>query len=91
MKQRKLRRLNVSVPARSIQRLPDRDRRTGSIAATFVTPTLKRPAPEGVEAAALETLDAELAALPADADCDGLRWVTVTVVKCTPSVRHKNQ
>ena len=37
----------------------------------FVAPTLKRRAPEGVEIAALERLDAELAALPAEAQRRG--------------------
>ena len=39
----------------------------------FVAPTLKRRAPEGMEVAALERLDAELAALPAEADAETIQ------------------
>ena len=49
------------------RRYPELDRLIGyalAYARDFVAPTLKRRAPEGVEVAALERLDAELAALP---------------------------
>ena len=39
----------------------------------FVAPTLKRRAPDDREAAALKALDAQLAALPADADAEAIQ------------------
>jgi len=47
----------------------------------FVAPTLKRRAPEGVEVAALERLDAELAALPADADAETIQNIVYEIGK----------
>jgi lysyl-tRNA synthetase class 1 len=47
----------------------------------FVTPTLKRRAPEGVEIAALQRLDAELAALPADASAEDIQNLVYEIGK----------
>ena len=57
-------------------RYPELDRLIGYALAysrDFVAPTLKRRAPEGVEVAALERLDAALAALPADASAEDIQ------------------
>ncbi len=47
----------------------------------FVAPTLRRRAPEGVEVAALERLDAELAALPADASAEDIQNIVYEIGK----------
>ena len=57
-------------------RYPELDRLIGYALAysrDFVAPTLKRRAPEGGEVAALERLDAALAALPADASAEDIQ------------------
>ncbi|HEV2570071.1 lysine--tRNA ligase [Sphingomonas sp.] len=45
----------------------------------FVAPTLKRRKPEGVEVAALERLDRELAALPADAKAEDIQNIVYAI------------
>jgi lysyl-tRNA synthetase class 1 len=45
----------------------------------FVAPTLKRRKPEGVEVAALQRLDRELARLPADAKAEDIQTVVYTI------------
>jgi lysyl-tRNA synthetase class 1 len=47
----------------------------------FVAPTLKRRAPEGVEVAALERLDAELAALPSNASAEDIQNIVYEIGK----------
>jgi len=47
----------------------------------FVAPTLKRRAPEAHEAAALRRLDADLAALPADATAEDIQNIVYTIGK----------
>ena len=64
------------VPDASAARYPELDRLIGYALAyhrDFVAPTLERRAPEGVEVAALERLDAALAALPADASAEDIQ------------------
>jgi lysyl-tRNA synthetase class 1 len=45
----------------------------------YVAPTLKRRAPEGVEVAALDRLDHELALLPADADATAIQNIVYAI------------
>jgi lysyl-tRNA synthetase class 1 len=45
----------------------------------FVAPTLKRRKPEGVETAALERLDRQLAALPADAKAEDIQNIVYAI------------
>ncbi len=47
----------------------------------FIAPTLHRRAPEGVEIAALERLDRELAALPGDAGAEAIQTVVYEIGK----------
>jgi lysyl-tRNA synthetase class 1 len=47
----------------------------------FVVPTLQRRAPEGVEVAALERLDAELAALPATGSAEEIQTIVYEIGK----------
>jgi len=47
----------------------------------FVAPTLRRRAPEGVEIAALQRLDAELAALPADVSAEDIQSIVYEIGK----------
>jgi len=47
----------------------------------FVAPTLRRRAPEGVEVEALKRLDAELAALPADAGAQSIQDIVYEIGK----------
>jgi len=66
------------------KRFPELDRlidRALAYGRDFVAPTLKRRAPEGVEVAALERLDAELAALPADADAETIQNIVYEIGK----------
>jgi lysyl-tRNA synthetase class 1 len=66
----------------SPERHPDLDKLIGHALAynrDFVAPTLKRRKPEGVEVAALERLDRELAALPADAKAEDIQTVVYTI------------
>jgi lysyl-tRNA synthetase class 1 len=66
------------------ERFPELDRlidRALAYGRDFVAPTLKRRAPEGVEVAALEKLDAELAALPADADAETIQNIVYEIGK----------
>lgn len=64
------------VPDATPARYPELDRLIGYALAyhrDFVAPTLRRRAPEGVEVAALERLDAALAALPDDATAEAIQ------------------
>jgi lysyl-tRNA synthetase class 1 len=56
----------------------------------FVAPSLQRRPPQGDEVAALKELDAELAALPADADAEQIQHLVFEVGKHYPfeSLRH---
>jgi lysyl-tRNA synthetase class 1 len=72
------------VPEASPQSHPELDRLIGYALAygrDFIVPTLHRRAPEGVERAALERLDAELAALPADASAETIQTIVYEIGK----------
>ncbi len=72
------------VPDASADKYPELDRLIGYALAysrDFVAPTLKRRAPEGVEVAALERLDAELAALPAEASAEDIQNIVYEIGK----------
>jgi len=63
---------------------PELDRLIGHALAygrDFVAPTLKRRAPEGVEVAALEQLDADLAALPPEASAEAIQNIVYEIGK----------
>ncbi len=63
---------------------PDLDRLIGyalAYARDLVAPTLVRRAPEGVEVAALQRLDAELAALPEDAPAEDIQNIVYEIGK----------
>ncbi|MDR6788768.1 lysyl-tRNA synthetase class 1 [Sphingomonas sp. BE138] len=63
---------------------PELDRLIGHALAyhrDHIAPTLKRRAPEGVEVAALERLDAELAALPEDASAEDIQNIVYEIGK----------
>ncbi|MES2055624.1 MAG: lysine--tRNA ligase [Pseudomonadota bacterium] len=65
-------------------RYPELDRlidRALAYGRDFVTPTLKRRKPAGVEVAALERLDAELAALPEDASAEDIQNIVYEIGK----------
>jgi lysyl-tRNA synthetase, class I len=66
----------------SPEKHPDLDRLIGHALAynrDFVAPTLRRRRPEGVEIAALERLDRELAALPADARAEDIQNIIYAI------------
>ncbi|MES2339634.1 MAG: lysine--tRNA ligase [Pseudomonadota bacterium] len=72
------------VPDASAETQPDLDRLIGyalAYARDFVAPTLVRRAPEGVEVAALQRLDAELAALPEDASAEDIQNIVYEIGK----------
>ena len=72
------------VPDATPERDPELDRLIGyalAYARDFVAPTLKRRAPEGVEVEALRRLDADLAALPADASAEDIQNVVYEIGK----------
>ena len=72
------------VPDASAEKYPDLDRLIGHALAyhrDFVAPTLKRRAPAENEAAALRKLDAELAALPANASAEDIQNIVYTIGK----------
>ena len=63
---------------------PELDRLIGyalNYARDFVTPTLVRRAPQGIEITALQRLDAELAALPADASAEDIQTIVYEIGK----------
>jgi lysyl-tRNA synthetase class 1 len=71
-------------PATSPQANPELDELIGlavNYARDFVAPSLQRRPPQGDEIAALKELDAELAALPADADGDRIQNLVFEVGK----------
>ena len=66
------------------ERYPELDRLIDyalAYARDFVAPTLSRRAPEGAEVAALERLDAALAALPADASAEDIQNIVYEIGK----------
>jgi lysyl-tRNA synthetase class 1 len=66
----------------SPERYPELDKLIGHALAynrDFVAPTLKRRKPEGVEVAALDRLDRELAALPADAGATDIQNIVYAI------------
>ncbi len=72
------------VPEATPERYPELDRLIGYALAygrDFVAPTLKRRAPEGVEVAALEQLDADLAALPTEASAEEIQNIVYEIGK----------
>jgi lysyl-tRNA synthetase class 1 len=72
------------VPNAAPDTYPELDRLIGyalAYARDFVAPTLHRRAPEGVEIAALERLDADLAALPADASAEDIQNIVYEIGK----------
>ena len=72
------------VPEATPETQPDLDRLIGyalAYARDFVAPKLQRRAPEGVEVAALERLDAELAALPEGASAEEIQNVIYEIGK----------
>jgi len=72
------------VPDANPETYPDLDKLIGlalAYARDFVAPTLKRRAPEGVEIEALQRLDAELAALPADAPTEDIQNIVYEIGK----------
>ena len=72
------------VPDATPERDPELDRLIGyalAYARDFVAPTLKRRAPEGVEVEALRRLDADLAALHADASAEDIQNVVYEIGK----------
>ncbi|MGK6319081.1 lysine--tRNA ligase [Sphingomonas sp. DT-204] len=72
------------VPDATPESQPELDRLIGyalAYARDFVAPTLRRRAPEGVEVAALERLDAELAALPEDASAEDIQNIVYEIGK----------
>jgi lysyl-tRNA synthetase class 1 len=72
------------VPGATPEAWPALDRLIGhalAYARDFVTPTLQRRAPEGVEIAALQALDSGLAALPADARAEDIQNLVYEIGK----------
>jgi lysyl-tRNA synthetase, class I len=72
------------VPDASPDHYPELDRLIGYALAyhrDFIAPTLKRRAPEGVEVAALERLDADLGALPAEATAEDIQNIVYEIGK----------
>ncbi|GAA0305527.1 lysine--tRNA ligase [Sphingomonas oligophenolica] len=72
------------VPDATPELYPELDRLIGHALAygrDFVAPTLKRRAPEGVEIAALEQLDADLAALPTEASAEEIQNIVYEIGK----------
>jgi len=71
-------------PDTSPETQPELDNLIGlaiNYARDFVVPTLKRRAPQGVEVDALKRLDAELAALPADASAEDIQNIVYEIGK----------
>jgi lysyl-tRNA synthetase, class I len=76
--------LGKYLPDATPQSHPELDRMIGyalAYARDFVAPTLQRRAPEGVEIAALERLDAELATLPADTSAEDIQNIVYEIGK----------
>jgi lysyl-tRNA synthetase class 1 len=72
------------VPDATPELYPELDRLIGHALAygrDFVAPTLKRRAPEGVEVAALQQLDADLAALPIEANAEAIQNIVYEIGK----------
>jgi lysyl-tRNA synthetase class 1 len=72
------------VPDASPARYPELDRLIGHALAyhrDFIAPTLRRRAPEGVEVAALERLDSDLAKLPEDATAEDIQNIVYEIGK----------
>ncbi|WEJ98764.1 MAG: lysine--tRNA ligase [Candidatus Sphingomonas phytovorans] len=76
--------LSNYVPDATPEAYPELDRLIGHALAygrDFVAPTLQRRAPEGVEVAALERLDADLAALPPEASAEDIQNIVYEIGK----------
>jgi lysyl-tRNA synthetase class 1 len=76
--------LSNYVPDATPEAYPELDRLIGHALAygrDFVAPTLKRRAPEGVEIAALERLDVDLAALPPEASAEEIQNLVYEIGK----------
>lgn len=76
--------LGKYLPDATPQSHPELDRMIGyalAYARDFVAPTLNRRAPEGVEIAALERLDAALATLPADTSAEDIQNIVYEIGK----------
>ncbi len=72
------------VPGATAETQPELDRLIGhalAYARDFVAPTLVKRAPEGVEVAALQRLDTELAALPEDAAAEDIQNIVYEIGK----------
>jgi lysyl-tRNA synthetase class 1 len=72
------------VPDATPELYPELDRLIGHALAygrDFVAPTLKRRAPEGVEVAALQQLDADLGALPPEASAEAIQNIVYEIGK----------
>ncbi|MEO5938302.1 MAG: lysine--tRNA ligase [Sphingomonas sp.] len=72
------------LPGAKAADFPELDKLIGyalAYARDFVAPTLVRRAPEGVEVAALKQLDADLAALPADASAEDIQNIVYEIGK----------
>ncbi len=72
------------LPDASAETQPDLDRLIGyalAYARDFVAPTLVKRAPEGVEVAALQRLDSELATLPDDASAEDIQNIVYEIGK----------
>jgi len=72
------------LPGATAADYPELDRLIGyalAYACDFVAPTLVRRKPHGVEVAALERLDADLAALPADASAEDIQNIVYEIGK----------
>ena len=71
-------------PDATAEKYPDLDELIGNAMAyhkDFIAPTLHRRKPEGVEVAALERLDSELAALPDGAEAEDIQTIVYTIGK----------
>ena len=76
--------LRQYAPDATPERYPDLDELIGNAMAyhkDFIAPTLHRRKPEGVEVAALERLDSELAALPEDAPAEDIQNIVYAIGK----------
>ena len=76
--------LRQYAPDATPERYPDLDELIGNAMAyhkDFIAPTLQRRKPEGVEVAALERLDSELAALPDDAAAEDIQNIVYAIGK----------
>ena len=76
--------LRKYAPDATAEKFPELDGLIGnavSYGCDYVAPTLVRRKPEGIEVAALQRLDAELAALPADASAEDIQNIVYAIGK----------